>query len=211
MIKAVIFDIDGVLLDSKDANIKFYQLLLEKSGYKTPSRKQVEGIFHLPMMDAIRILTKESSEAKVREVWDMGRGRKVRYPRELLKLPDHARDLVHAISKTYRLAIVTSRVQAGVEDFFQVSGLQKYFEVVISYEDYTHPKPHPEPLFTAVERLGLKTGETIYIGDTATDIEAAKAAGIKFLLYSSAPIAGADFRVSSFDEIPETIDKIRQM
>src|SRR3990172_9476430 len=83
-----------VLLDSWEANIKFYQLLLKTSGYTAPSRKQIEGIFHLSMMDAIRVLANESSEEKVRKVWEMGRGRKVRYPIELLKIPEHAGDVV---------------------------------------------------------------------------------------------------------------------
>jgi len=208
MIEAVIFDIDGVLLDSREANIKWYQLLLKTSGYSVPSRKQVEGIFHLPMMDAIRVLANESSEEKVRKVWEMGRGRKVRYPIELLKIPEHAGDVVHRLGKTYRLAIVTSRVRLGVEEFFRVSGLKKYFEVVVAYEDYTHAKPDPEPLLMAVERLGIKAEEAVYIGDTATDIEAASAAGMKIILYAHTSLEGADFRVSSFREIPGAVEKL---
>ena len=210
MIKAVIFDIDGVLLDSWEANIKFYQLLLKTSGYTAPSRKQIEGIFHLPMMDAIRVLANESSEEKVRKVWEMGRGRKVRYPIELLKIPEHAGDVVDGLSKIYRLAIVTSRVRSGVEDFFRVSGLKKYFEVVVSYEDYTHAKPDPEPLLMAVERLGVKAEEAVYIGDTATDIEAASAAGMKIILYAQAFLEGADFCVSSFREISGAVGKLNR-
>lgn len=96
MVKAVIFDIDGVLLDSWEANIKFYQLLFEKSGYKVPSRKQVEGIFHLPMMDAIRVLAKESSEDKGRTVWEMGKGEKYDTRLSFSRFPStHEMSLTH--------------------------------------------------------------------------------------------------------------------
>src|SRR3989337_2843243 len=201
MIKVVIFDVDGVLLDSWEANIKFYQLLLEESGYNVPSRKEIEGVFHLPMLDAIRQLAQETSDVRVREVWEMGRGRKVRYPTELLKIPEHSRDVVDTLNKTYRLAIVTSRVRLGVEDYFMVSGLKQYFTVVVSYEDYTHPKPHPEPLLLALQKLKVKAGEPVYIGDTETDIQAAKAAGINIIVYSVRPFEWADLWISSFDEL----------
>ena len=210
MIKVVIFDVDGVLLDSWEANIKFYQLLLEESGYNVPSRKEIEGVFHLPMMDAIRQLTQETSDVRVREVWEMGRGRKVRYPTELLKIPEHSRDVVDTLDKTYRLAIVTSRVRLGVEDYFTISGLKQYFTVVVSYEDYTHPKPHPEPLLLALKKLKMKAGEAVYIGDSETDIQAAKAANTKIIVYSARPLQGADLNVESFLEIPEAIAELNR-
>ena len=210
MIRAVIFDVDGVLLDSWEANIKFYQLLLEKSGYNVPSRKAIESVFHLSMMDAIRQLAQETSDVRVREVWEMGRSRKVRYPTELLKIPEHSRDVVDTLNKTYRLAIVTSRVRLGVEDYFKVSGLKQYFKVVVSYEDYTHPKPHPEPLLLALQKLKVKAGEAVYIGDTETDIQAAKAAGINIIVYSVRPFEWADLWISSFDELPDAVRKLRE-
>ena len=58
MIKAVIFDIDGVLLDSFEANLKFFQDLMIKFGYLPPTKEEVPPIFHLNMWDAIRSLTK---------------------------------------------------------------------------------------------------------------------------------------------------------
>jgi FMN phosphatase YigB (HAD superfamily) len=62
----------------------------------------------------------------------------------------------------------------------------------------------------AVERLGVKAEEAVYIGDTATDIEAARAAGMKIILYAQTSLKGADFRVSSFREIPRAVGKLNR-
>ena len=71
MIKAVIFDIDGVLLDSFEANLKFFQDLMIKFGYRPPTREEFPPIFHLNMWDAIEALTKSDSEVEIRKIWDI--------------------------------------------------------------------------------------------------------------------------------------------
>lgn len=49
MIKAIIFDVDGVLVDSREANVAFYQSLLQKAGYPKPSPEAIQACFHLPL------------------------------------------------------------------------------------------------------------------------------------------------------------------
>lgn len=58
MIKAVIFDIDGVLIESFEANFKFYQNLISKAGYEPPTRKKFTLFHHFSMMDSIKTYTK---------------------------------------------------------------------------------------------------------------------------------------------------------
>lgn len=58
MIKAIIFDVDGVLFDSFEANFKFYEDLFNKAGYIPPTRKEYPKLFHLPMMDVIKKICK---------------------------------------------------------------------------------------------------------------------------------------------------------
>lgn len=209
MIKAVLFDIDGVLLDSKDANLKFLQDLMKESGYKISSKKEIQKVFHLTMWDAIKFLTKEKSERKIRKIWKLGC--KLRYPMEKLKLPKHLKEVIKRLSRKYKLGIVTSRIRKGVQQFFQVSGTEKYFDVVVSFEDYSRPKPHPEPLLVATKKLKVKPEETVYIGDSETDVKAAKAAGMRVIIYSKKCFKDADLNVNSFEKIPFAIKKIEEI
>ena len=68
MVKAVIFDVDGVLLNSFEANLKFYQNLAHKIGVPLPTREQFQKLFHLSMYDVIKILTQSDSEDKIKRI-----------------------------------------------------------------------------------------------------------------------------------------------
>ena len=65
-------------------------------------------------------------------------------------------------------------------DTFDPLGLSSYFEEMITADDTTKHKPHPEPLLSCMERLNAPPSKTIYIGDSIYDMQSAKAAGIKF-------------------------------
>jgi phosphoglycolate phosphatase len=199
MIKAVIFDIDGVLIDSLDANTQFYQKVLVKFGYKKPLKRDIQKIFHMTFMDGIRHLTKEKSEERILEMFNYGM--KIPYPINKLRVPAYANRTLLDLSKKYTLAIVTNRTPRGIKNYFRSAKTMKFFSVVIGRDDFKNPKPHPEPLLVALKHLSLKPGEAVYVGDTRTDMEAAMAADMKFILYSKKPIKDAHIRVKNFKEL----------
>ena len=206
MIKAVIFDVDGVLLDSFAANTKFFQDLLVDSGYKKPTKKEVMRIFHTNMLNTIRILTKETSEDKINKIWR--KGHTFPYPNELLKMPSRSKETIIKISGKYKLGIVTSRIKRGIKTFFDLSHTKNYFDVVVTYEDTTKHKPEPEPLLLAAKRLKVKPSEAVYIGDGMSDMIAARAAKMKYIHYSKTKVKGPDLQVKSFREILSTIQQL---
>lgn len=205
MMKAVIFDIDGVLLDSFEANLKFFQDLMERFGHRPPTREEFPEIFHLSLWDAIILVTKSESVEEIRKIWEAGRSRAVVYPIELLAMPEAAEPVITALSKNYRLAIVTSRVNEAIYEAPQLARLKKYFLATVSYQDTVNHKPHPEPLLLAAQKLGVQPEESVYIGDVENDIKAAKAAGMKVIIYSINQVDGAGFRTSTFVKLPELI------
>jgi beta-phosphoglucomutase-like phosphatase (HAD superfamily) len=76
MIKAILFDIDGVLINTFEANLKFFQDLMRNTGYPEPTREEYRNLFHRTMIDAIRILTRSKDENKIQEIFTMGRDRR---------------------------------------------------------------------------------------------------------------------------------------
>lgn len=210
MIKAIIFDIDGVLLDSFEANLKFFQDLMNNTGYRPPTREEFPAIFHLSMMDAIKTLTKSNSEEEIKRIWEMGRSREVGYDLGLLAMPEGAEKVVEVLSKNYQLGIVTSRIKESVYESPKLAKLKKYFKVTVSYEDTTNHKPHPEPLLLAAQKLGVESEECIYIGDVENDIKAARTAGMKVIIYSKNNFPQADICTTSFIELPELIASFSQ-
>lgn len=205
MIRAVIFDIDGVLLDSFEANLKFFQNLMIKAGYPPPTREEYLPLFHLSMMDAIRILTKSVSEEEISKIWALGRDREVRYDVGLLATPDGAAETVEKLSKNYLLGIVTSRIKESVYESPRLADLKKYFKVAVSYQDTVNHKPDPEPLLLAAQKLQVAPRECVYIGDVDSDMQAARAAEMKVIIYSKDQFDQADAWTSSFVKLPDLI------
>jgi HAD superfamily hydrolase (TIGR01509 family) len=208
MIKAVIFDLDGVLLDSRKANNEFYKSLLKKTGYCQPSEEVLSNVFSLTMMDTIKFLTKEKSEARINEIWKLGC--KMRFPAKLLVMPKGMNESIKSLSSKYKLGIVTSRLRKGVRRFFRISKLSRYFDVVISPEDYSKPKPNPESLLIALDRLRIKPEEAVYIGDSLTDYEAAKNAGTGFIGFVSGSASKEDFKKLNVKSVTSLKDLMRE-
>ena len=206
MIKALVFDIDGVLIDSFDANLKFFQDLLSKAGYKPPTKKEYSPIFHLSMLDVIRICTKSSDEKEIKRVWEMGRSRKVKYPIFLLKTTKDLEKTIIELSGKYLLGIVTNRVKEGIYKIPVLSRLKKYFQITVAYQDTVNHKPHPDPLLLACKKLGVNPDEAVYVGDAQSDIIAAKAAGMKVIFFSQVTNKNADATTSQFQKLPKLVE-----
>lgn len=208
MIKAVLFDVDGVLINSFEANLKFYHDLFIRAGYSPLSRDKFLTMFHMTMDKVIREHTKSNDEAEIKHIWLMGKNRDVRYPDELITSPKGYDTVIQTLSKNYVLAIVTSRVRGGVFALKQLSGLEKFFQTTVYFEDTEKHKPDPEPLLLALKQLAIPPEESVYIGDTNTDIEAAKRAGMKVIVYTKNTVSGADRITDSFDQIPKLVEEL---
>ncbi len=205
-LKAVIFDVDGVLVDSHEANDIFYERLLVAAGYPKPTRAELHACFHLTMHDSIAKLT-EADEQEVARVWGMGHNGNF-YPKEALRFPASLLKVLRELHKKYRLAIVTGRSRTGVQTIFERQPIGELFEVAISAQDYQNPKPHPEPLLLALKQLGLDPDEAVYIGDSHTDIEAAREAGMRSIHLAAEKHKDANVGITDFAGIPTAISQL---
>ena len=204
-IKAVIFDVDGVLLDSREANIAWYRAFLAGQGYSNVTQSQLEFGHTNTLRASIAHMSGEADE-RLDELMEKAR-RLEGYPIELLRMPDGAPQTLAQLGAIYTLAIVTARIREGMDHFFRFSGLRDAFDVVVTVEDYTQPKPAAEPLLIACRRLGIEPAEAVYIGDAQHDFECALAAGAHFVAFGGA-IAGAPMTVGSFPELPAVLQEL---
>ena len=183
MIAGVIFDCDGTIVDSRDLIIPFYDWVFAQVG--------------LPPLDAADpelveiVLSRSDAEVFAHVVPDpTDRHRAHDFLSGLdpadflrnLRLEPHALEVLDELRPHYRLAIATNRgpdMAALVRHF----GFDDYVDTVVSAADVQNPKPHPEMLLMAAERLGLTPQQALYVGDTEVDGLAAAAAGMPFICY----------------------------
>lgn len=203
MIEAVLFDIDGVLMDSKAANMAWYRAFLAGYGYTDLKDTDLERGHYYSLREAIAFLS-GADQATVDSI--MADARELRgYPYELVSLPEHCPPVMEALARSYRLGIVSSRIHEGIRQFFEFSRLEQRFDAVVGYEDSTEHKPHAEPLLVACRRLGVAPAAAVYVGDARSDMLSAQAAGVHFIAYGDA-IPDAERRVTCFQDIQPAID-----
>jgi pyrophosphatase PpaX len=208
MIKAIIFDVDGVLVDSLEANLKFFSSMMTNFGYMPPRREEYTALFHRPMKEVIETLTKQADEKVIEKILLAGRRKDVPYPVELLSTPKDLEKIIKVLHENYTLGIVTSRFGENIYSMPQLANLKQYFQFVVGYEDTERHKPYPEPLLLIAQRLGVKSKECVYIGDAESDVLAARTAGMKVIIYSKNSkenFRQADACTSSFNKLPELI------
>ncbi len=203
-IKAVIFDVDGVLIDSVKANSIFFARIFKTLRIRYSAKEYIKRN-HMPMWDIIKHFSGEKSDVKIRQMLQFAK--KIPYPHKFVKVQKDSASTLNALSKKYQLAVVTARVKKSTSPVLKRYGFNKFIKTKVSFEDYSHPKPHPEPLLIALKKLRIKPHEAIYVGDMESDILCAKAAKVYSILYknhySKLNKAKPDYIVTSFKQLSE--------
>lgn len=199
MVKAVLFDIDGVLLNSVRANAALYRAILEHFGHQGPADDAQQAINHYTMKQVLQHLVPQADEKLLKAMFDYSQT--IEAGQDLLEMSEYADDLVKQLAKQYQLGLVSSRTHRGIGQYLSFASHRNYFPVVVGFEDTAEHKPHPAPLFFAVNRLGVSVAETVYVGDAATDVEAALAADMRVILYAAQSLPDATVTVHHLKDI----------
>ena len=171
---AVIFDMDGVLIDSKDAHRRSWVVLAEEHG-RTISDEEFAAQFGRPSRDIIRSLFgAELDDERVRRMDE----RKEEVYRELIRgrvpaMPG-AVALVRVLRGAgFRLAVGSSGPPENIRLALDELGVRDCFAAVVTGMDVTHGKPHPEPFLLAAARLGVPPRHCVVVEDAPAGLDAA--------------------------------------
>lgn len=209
MIKAVLFDIDGVLLDSFEAGFAFFGDVLAHMGHERPTRHVYKSAFHLPLRLALKHITKSELTEELERLHEIVE--KVSYRADLLSQPLKLTETLESLKRQYALGIVTNRNREGLSKrYFPFAHTEHFFSVCVTVEDVTYSKPNPEPLLLAATRLKLHPAECVYVGDSHTDIEAGTSAGMKTILYGGRKNSQAHVHTLAFKNLPKLIASLHR-
>lgn len=176
MLKAVVFDLDGTLIDSTDAIVASFVHSFEHVGDPVPSRDEILKYISIP-------LEKHFAELTERDPIEMSAIYREHYFATCTEgtnlLPGARTTLGKLQTADLRLAVATSKSCRGSEIILEDLGVDHFFEFVVGADSVTHHKPHPEALLMSLEKLRLGPDEMVYVGDTKYDTEAAKSAGVR--------------------------------
>lgn len=206
MIKAVIFDVDGVLLDSFNSNYDFYLSVMKEAGYGGFTKEKYVLFNHLTLREAMSKLSCVNDYDEVERIYNIGL-KLLSSPDNDIKMFDGASRVIKTLKKNYSLGIVSSRIKSIIFEG-ELKDFKDFFSVAVGYEDTSLHKPHPEPLLLAAKKLGVEPNECVYVGDAITDVQAAVAAGMKIIFFGKEKPRNAVFSAKNFDELYKVIKKL---
>lgn len=184
MSTTILFDLDGTLIDSTEAILESFRHSLNVMNHRaTISDEAIKELIGYPLDTMFRRLgcEAESVEAFVHTYKEHYRAISCQ---KTLLLPC-ALEAVKEASAFARLGIVTTKTGQYSRELMEHFEIMNYFEVLIGREHVENPKPHPEPIYKALEQMGGIHEKIWMIGDTRLDIEASNRAGIQSVAVSS--------------------------
>jgi HAD superfamily hydrolase (TIGR01509 family) len=212
-VDAVVFDLDGVLVDSEHVWDEVREALARERGGRWHERAQADMMgmssteWSRYMHDVIGLA--ESPEEIDAEVV---RRMQERYAAEL-PLIEGAVDAVRRVAGSFRLAVASSSNRPLIDLVLERAGLASFFEATVSSEEVERGKPAPDVFLEAARRLGIAPERSAAVEDSANGIRAARAAGMRVVAipnrrYPPPPdaLALADVVLESLDELtPATL------
>ncbi len=176
MKKAVLFDIDGVLIDSWDFVFVAVKHALKKPGHTISEEVIVSAMGGRALLDFYKfLLPKEdykliakSHQKYQQDKFDLGK-----------PFPNAKKILKKLKSQGFLMAAISNRTKISLKTTLDRAEFSPFFDIVLSAEDVLNPKPHPEHVLAALTYLKVKPANSFMIGDTKDDILAGKSAKVK--------------------------------
>ena len=179
-INTVLFDFDGTLADTDRLIVDSWQ-----HTYRTFDGRErpVEAIMATLGEPLVVTLKKTLPHADTAEAMATYRDFQIDRFEDMIAVFPGMDDLPKTLkAQGYKLGIVTSRLTRTTMRGLDVLGVRACFDTVVTADDTAKHKPHPEPILTALARLGAAPEESIMIGDSTFDIHCAKNAGVRSVL-----------------------------
>jgi pyrophosphatase PpaX len=177
-IRAVLYDFDGTLADSTELIMRCYRHTMTTHLGECPSDDAWLSGFGTPLDSQLRRFARSDGEAAA--MLDTYRAFQDGLHDQMLKPFPGAVEVVAELDRRgYALAIVTSKHRRAALRGMELCGLVSHFGTIMTPEDVRNPKPHPEPVLAALERLGVSADEALFVGDSPHDVAAGRAAGTR--------------------------------
>jgi len=177
--KAILWDNDGLLLDSEAVFFELTRSVFSGLGFELTT--EYWGMEYLSRAKRTRQLARELGMASdlVEKAVEMRDRRFFDVLQRPIPLRPAVRETLDALSGRFLQAVVTGSPREKVELMHRHSGLEGYFDEVVTRDDVEETKPRPDPYLAAMRKLGLKPGECLAVEDSERGLDSAHAAGIR--------------------------------
>lgn len=198
-IKAIVFDLDGVIIHSLDAWLRVFNDT--RQFYKLPkiSKKEfVDAIWGGSIERDIKIYFKGKTVEEISKHYFSNMGK---FKANTKLNPNVKETLKKLKEKKIKLGLVTNTYKKAVLEILKYHKINNLFDAVVGGDEIEHGKPAPDSLFEVCKRLNIKPEEAILVGDTINDAGAAKNAEMFFIGYK----INGDLKIGDFEDLLQLV------
>ncbi len=204
--EAIIFDMDGVIVDSEPRHIRAFREVFGAMGYGERHGMDFEA--YLGRSDRalwLDFVAKHQPKETLEELTAWKQRRLIEILRAEQPIFPGLPDLVAKVAVGHQLAVASGSLHPVIEEVLALKGLRRFFETVVSVQDVAHGKPAPDIFLRTAELLGVSAADCCVIEDSAAGVQAGKAAGMTVIaITNSLPatrLTQADAVVGTYAEI----------
>ncbi len=213
-IKAILFDFDFTLANSSKGVEQCVIYGFKMLNFPIPSKKEILKTIGLSLKDTFITLagTKNKNKAEAFSQYFIQKADEVMA--DLTIMFDDVHNIIHLLKDHgIILGIVSTKFRYRIESILARENLLEYFDIIIGGEDVKTHKPDPESLLLAIKTLNFFPSQVLYIGDSLTDAETAKRAGVTFIPVLSGMTAQEAFKnyktlgmLKNISELPKRLE-----
>jgi pyrophosphatase PpaX len=201
----VVFDLDGTIVDSVELIIISFQHAIREVLGREISREESICWVGRPLREQMEMFSPEKAE----ELVNVYREFNHREHDRMLKLYDGILNLLDGLLKGgVKLGLVTSKSRFTTQMAFDLTGIESYFDATVCADESPGNKPDPDPILLCLERLGVDPAGSAYVGDSPSDIQAAKAAKVTAIGVSWGVFPTATLEAEKPDVLVHTIPEL---
>jgi HAD superfamily hydrolase (TIGR01509 family) len=213
MIKAILWDNDGVLVDTEHYFFRATQETLASVGVPLSKEQFIDfslvkgyGLWEYLMAGGVDVPDCEAIRQRRNRLYS-------EYLRSAHTLIDGVAETLEALHGRYAMGVITSSQKEHFDIIHEKTGILRYFDFVITSDECENTKPHPEPYLKGLDRIGVSCGECLAVEDSARGLASANNAGIRCLMIPHSLSAPESYKgdyllLESVRDVAGTIEKL---
>lgn len=208
MIRAILFDIDGTLLDTTELLYQAFEHSIKSQGLVPPTRDEMSKVIGVSLEKCYLAFASSGDNALFCKIHNQFQ---LENPQLAKSFPNTIKVLKKLKELGVRSVGITNRWASTAKVSAERTGILEYLEFINYRDGFEKIKPDPDMLVDAINKLGVKKDEVLMVGDTAIDIEAAKAADMESVgvtygfLGEEIKDLNPDFIIDDLDELIEIV------
>lgn len=186
-IKAILFDMDGVLIDAREWHYEALNKALSHFGFKISRDSHLSTFDGLPTRKKLETLSKSQNLPLGLHnlINNLKQKYTIQYSYEHCKPTFNHRFALSSLHKKYKIALCSNSITNTINTMMELSGLKDYLDLVISNENVKNPKPDPEMFIKAINHFSFLPEECLVIEDNENGFKAAKESGAHLMKVSN--------------------------